>query len=69
MRDHDVIDRTQISLTSLTTLKTNSRTNQGTSEGSETSADEYATMRIQFHLVYFCSDYVFMRFKEMRGQQ
>ena len=27
--------------------------------GSETSADEYSTRRIQFHLVYFCSDPVF----------
>ena len=48
------IERTQISLTSWNTLKINSRTNRGTSEGSETSADEYSTRRIQICVVYFC---------------
>ena len=54
MREHDFIERTQISLTSWNTLKINSRTNRGTSEGSETSADEYSTSRIQFCVVCFC---------------
>ena len=55
----DNIERTQISLTSLPTLKINCRTNQGTSEGSETSADEYLTRRIRFFFGYFCSNSVF----------
>ena len=43
MREHDIVERTHDNLTSLTTLKINSRTNEGTSEGSETSADKYLT--------------------------
>ena len=53
MHEHDFIEHTQISLTSLNTLKINSRTNRGTSEGSETSADEYSTRRIQICRVNF----------------
>ena len=36
----------------------NSRTNRGTSEGSETSADEYSTRRIQICVVYFCLGFI-----------
>ena len=54
MREHDFIERTQISLTSWKTLKINSHTNRGTSEGSETLADKHSTRRIQICVVYFC---------------
>ena len=40
-RGHDIIERTQISLTSLTNLKTSSRTKRDTSERPETSIQEY----------------------------
>ena len=46
--EHDIIKHTQISSTSLTNLTINSRTNRGTSEGSETSEQEYLTRRILF---------------------
>ena len=52
-RYHDIIERRQISLTSLSNWKIISRTNQGTSEGPETPEQEYLTRRIQFCLVYF----------------
>ena len=40
-------------LNSLTNLKINFRTNRGTSEGPETSEQEYLTRRIQIYRVYF----------------
>ena len=55
-REGEIIERLQISLTSLPTLKTDSHTNRGTSEGPETSADEYSTRRIQICRVHFCWD-------------
>ena len=48
----------QISLTSLTNQKNNSSTNQGTSEGPETSEQEYLTKRIQIYCAYLCSDII-----------
>ena len=42
----------------LTTLQNNSRTNRGTSEGPETSAQEYLTRRIKISRVYFSSVYL-----------
>ena len=41
--EHDSIERTQISLTSLTCLKINCLTNENTSEGPETWEQEYST--------------------------
>ena len=45
MREHNIIERTQYSLTSLTKLKIDSLTNRGTSEGPETSEQEYSTSK------------------------
>ena len=47
-RGHDIIERTQISLTFLTNYNLKPDTNQGTSEGSETLAQGYSTRRIRF---------------------
>ena len=62
-REHDIVERTHISLTSLTALEIHSRTNRGTSEGSETSADGRSTRRIHIYRVYFCWNPVFACFK------
>ena len=43
MRRHDIMERTQVSLTFLTILNINSRTNRGTSDGFETSEQMYLT--------------------------
>ena len=56
--EQDIIERTQISLTSLTNWKIDSPTNQGTLEGPETSEQEYSMRQIQFCLVHFCSDII-----------
>ena len=51
-REHDIFERTQISLTSLTTLNTNYQTKRGTSEGSETSEQENSKRQIQVYCVF-----------------
>ena len=55
MHDHDIIERTQISLTSLT-KKINFRTNRVTSKGPETSELKYLMRRIQICFDYFSLD-------------
>ena len=62
--EYDTIECTQINLTSLTTLKINCRTNQGISEGSETSVDECSPRQIRFCSDYFCLDPGFTWFKK-----
>ena len=59
LREHDIIERTQVSLTSLTKQKNNLPSIRGPSEGSETSADEYSTRRIRICQVHFCSGHIF----------
>ena len=58
-RKHDVIERTQISLSSLTNLKINSQTNRGTLEGPENSVQEYSTRLILLFRVQVCWDPIF----------
>ena len=67
-REHDSIQCTQISLTSLTNQQINSRTNLGTSKGSETLADKYSTRQIWIFRLYFCSRMILKVILKRRGQ-
>ena len=62
-RELDILELARLSLTSPNKLKNNGRTHQGTSEGSETSADEHSTRRIQLCVDSFCRDPVFAGFE------
>ena len=63
-REHDIIERTQISLTSLTNLKISSQTTRGTSEGPETSVQKYLAMRIRLFWIQVCWDPIFTCFEK-----
>ena len=67
--EYNIIERTQIRLTSLTNFKIKSRTNQGTSEGPETSIQEYSARRFWLFRVQVCWDPIFTCFEKYEAKK